>query len=155
MGGASVILILLVLALSVFALLALRSSYNERKLARRTAESVQDYYKMDARAEKLFARIDALLGDAYSDRDAPVEADVVSDALFEISGVTDVLVEDGLVTGVSYEIGHERQENISLQVELVMNFGAGESEGTDNFVQIRKWKMVTAESGEYELEITD
>lgn len=158
-GGASVILILLVLALSVFALLALRSSYNERKLARKAADSVRDYYEMDGRAEDLYARIDGLLTDAYLIPDEPVEVEVVLDALYEYPEVTEVATElDGeqeYVTAVTYEVPHKTKENMRLHVELEVAAGAGKSGDSGNFTTIRAWKLTTEETGEYELELTD
>lgn len=50
-GTSSVVLILLVFALSVFALLSIRASNSELQLAKRTGESVQEYYTADGVAE--------------------------------------------------------------------------------------------------------
>lgn len=57
-GGASIILIMLVLALSSFALLAIRSSMNERRLATKTAKSIKEYYEMDGEATVIYAELD-------------------------------------------------------------------------------------------------
>lgn len=66
-GGASIILIMLVLALSGFALLAIRSSINERRLATKTSKSIKEYYEMDAEATELYSEIyEAVKSDSLS-----------------------------------------------------------------------------------------
>ena len=49
-GGALVILVILVVAMSIFAILAIQSSLNEKKLSVKTDESIRHYYIMDAEA---------------------------------------------------------------------------------------------------------
>lgn len=50
-GTPSVVLILLVFALSIFALLSIRASNSELQLAHKTGESIQEYYTADSAAE--------------------------------------------------------------------------------------------------------
>ena len=57
-GGALVILVILVVAMSLFAVLAIKSSLNEKKLSTKTKEGIENYYKLDAEAERIYARID-------------------------------------------------------------------------------------------------
>lgn len=52
-GGASIILLLIVFALTIFAALSVRASYHELKLAEETRRSVETYYKADATAESV------------------------------------------------------------------------------------------------------
>ncbi len=59
-GAPSIILLLVVFALTVFALLSIRASYNELKLARTSRESVDKYYKALGESEKLRAQIDQI-----------------------------------------------------------------------------------------------
>ncbi len=61
LGAPSMILIVMVTAMSVFALLGLRSAQSERKLAMKTAESVKNYYAMEAGAEDILAEIDRVV----------------------------------------------------------------------------------------------
>ena len=55
-GGALVILVILVVAMSIFAILAVQSSLNEKKLSTKTDESIRTYYRMDAEAERVYAK---------------------------------------------------------------------------------------------------
>lgn len=50
-GGASIILLIIVFALTIFAILSVRASYHEMKLATKTRESVENYYELDSEAE--------------------------------------------------------------------------------------------------------
>ena len=60
-GGALVILVILVVAMSLFAVLAIQSSLNEKKLSNKTKEGIENYYKLDAEAERIYARIDEIV----------------------------------------------------------------------------------------------
>lgn len=60
-GTSSVVLILLVLALSVFALLSIRASNSELQLAGKTGESVQEYYTADGEAEYVFGCVQQIV----------------------------------------------------------------------------------------------
>lgn len=60
-GGALVILVILVVAMSLFALLAIRSSLNEKRLSLKTKESIENFYKMDAEATRIYARLDEII----------------------------------------------------------------------------------------------
>ncbi len=50
-GGASIILLLIVFALTVFAALSVRASYHEMRLAEKNGKAVEAYYSLDSAAE--------------------------------------------------------------------------------------------------------
>lgn len=56
-GGGFVILLISVLALTVFAVLSIRASYNELRMAERMRNSVEAYYEADQRAGERCAEI--------------------------------------------------------------------------------------------------
>lgn len=56
-GGSSLLVIFAVLALTVFAILSISTVTADKKLADRSAESVQGYYEADCRAEMILAEI--------------------------------------------------------------------------------------------------
>lgn len=56
-GGASLLVSIALLCLTVFALLCLTSAQAETRLEGRTRQAVEDYYRADARAQELFARL--------------------------------------------------------------------------------------------------
>lgn len=62
-GTSSVILILLVFALSVFALLSIRASNSELQLTEKTGESIQEYYQADKEAQYALCYIKKIVED--------------------------------------------------------------------------------------------
>ena len=58
-GGSSLLVILALLALTVFALLSLSTVQAEKRMADAAARSVADYYAADLEAERIFARLRA------------------------------------------------------------------------------------------------
>lgn len=69
-GGPSIILLLTVLGLSVFAILAIRASYNGLKLARTSAESAAVYYAADSEADRVLFTIRKAAHDNQGDAGA-------------------------------------------------------------------------------------
>lgn len=61
-GGPSIILLLTVLGLSVFAILSIRAAYSGLKLARTSRDSVEAYYKVDSIAEETIQSVKAVEG---------------------------------------------------------------------------------------------
>lgn len=56
-GSSSLLMAFAVLCLTVFALLSLSTVQADKRLSLASAQSVQDYYRADSRAEELFARL--------------------------------------------------------------------------------------------------
>lgn len=83
-GASSIILILLVLSLSVFAVLSIKASNNEYKLAMKTARSVQEYYEADARALGLLGEEGAMDGTIF------YEVPVNENAVIQVSAAVDL-----------------------------------------------------------------
>lgn len=105
-GGPSIILLLTVLGLSVFAILAIRASYNGLKLARGSAESVATYYAADSEADRVLYMIrkeaGAHAGDAEAARKAILAIPEVMDA--EFGCVTyEIPVNEGTLIHVELE----------------------------------------------------
>ena len=60
-GAASIILIVVILSMSVLGLLALVNARNNRHFSDRSADVVEAVYTLDAEAERMFAKLDALV----------------------------------------------------------------------------------------------
>lgn len=116
-GGPSIILLLTVLGLTVFAILSIRAAYSGLKLARTSRESIANYYLCDAEAERIGYEIREAV--SYGGSVADTEA-IIAD----IAGVD--AVENGRV---SYSV--ELNDAVELQVVL---------EGTDEY---RDMKVVS------------
>ena len=147
-GGALVILVILVVAMSIFAILAVQSSLNEKNLSAKTDESIRNYYLMDAEAERVYAKIDEII---------KTSEDLTGD-LAKLKELKDVKPDDG---GVLVEVGDIKYEGdrpslISYSVvkdERSLNVEVGVS-GKET--TINRWSTKTkSEDLQYELEITD
>lgn len=133
-GGASMILLLVVFALTIFAALSVRASFHEMKLSEKTKNAVSEYYLMDKKATEKLAGIRAAL-DAYALRDYTPD-------VFEYEGV-DVKVDDaneGNMT-LSYSVKSETSEK-SLNVTLAVENG--------ELVRISRWALSENEHGDYD-----
>lgn len=147
-GGASIVLILVVLALSVFALLSVRASFHERRLAQKTAEAAAAYYAADGTAEEIYGAAVGLL-DGITEEDDRKEA--LSELFLKDGRAYNVVFEED---GIHYEV--PVTEFSKLVVELKYSMKSGPERGTG--LQVAAWKLVNEEQGDYgeaEIEIWD
>ncbi|MGP1612512.1 MAG: pilus assembly PilX N-terminal domain-containing protein [Catonella sp.] len=146
-GGALVILVILVVAMSLFAVLAIQSSLNEKKLSLKTKEGIENYYMLDAEAERVYARIDGIV---VKSKDIVRELNeykefrtATADGAVKVE-ISDIQYEGEFPTLVKYSVV---QGEKSLNVEV----GVIGRETTVN-----RWSTKTkSDNLEYELEITD
>lgn len=146
-GGALVILVILVLAMSLFALLAVRSSLNERKLSIKTKESIKNFYLMDAEATELYAQIDGIIAKSSDIKSDLTELKDVREAQknngFSVQ-ISDIQYNGDVPAFISYKIKKDEKE---LNVNIAVN---------GRKTTIERWST-KAETGnlDYELEIID
>lgn len=147
-GGALVILVILVVAMSLFAVLAIQSSLNEKRLSTKTKEGIENYYKLDAEAERIYAGIDEIISTSNN----------VSSDLTEFRTKNEMKKDDGSIKVEISNIKYEGDRptlvkysvingDKSLNVEIGIN---GKETSVD------RWSTKTkSDNLEYELEITD
>ena len=147
-GGALVILVILVVAMSLFAVLAIQSSLNEKRLSTKTKEGIENYYKLDAEAERIYAGIDEIVSTSNN----------VSSDLTEFRTKNEMKKDDGSIKVEISNIKYEGDRptlvrysvingDKSLNVEIGIN---GKETSVD------RWSTKTkSDNLEYELEITD
>ena len=147
-GGALVILVILVVAMSLFAVLAIQSSLNEKRLSTKTKEGIENYYKLDAEAERIYAGIDEIVSTSNN----------VSSDLTEVRTKNEMKKDDGSIKVEISNIKYEGDRptlvrysvingDKSLNVEIGIN---GKETSVD------RWSTKTkSDNLEYELEITD
>lgn len=63
-GGASVLIVLIMITLTTFGVLALVSAYSDLKLARRNAAFMQEYYELETQAEEALSDLSKVLDSA-------------------------------------------------------------------------------------------
>lgn len=144
-GGASIILILLVFALTVFAVLSIRTSYHELKLAEKTRDSVEAYYNADSKAEETLMLLDDKLAVFYANG-TEVDLKELYSELLKVEGVTEITEQDKLV---NYEVNINDSSilKVKLKLDLTMN--------NNPAFAVESWKMVTAEQGSYDTDEID
>ena len=135
-GGAFIILILIVMTMSVFAVLSIRSSSSEYRLAKKSAESIKKACDVDSAATEKLAKIDRIVMESGN-------KGLTEDSFSEINP-TSITVTDGALTTIEYSVADDKK---SIEVRLSYS-------GTK--CAIEKWKSVTDTSDtQYEIEIPD
>ena len=147
-GGALVILVLLVVAMSLFAVLAIQSSLNEKKLSTKTKEGIENYYKLDAEAERVYARIDEIVAKSSNISSELAELKEIKDARKDDGDIkteiSDIQYEGEMPTLVKYSVTRGER---SLNVEIGI---------MGRETSINRWSTKTkSDNLEYELEIID
>ena len=147
-GGALVILVILVVAMSLFAVLAIKSSLNEKKLSTKTKEGIENYYKLDAEAERIYARIDEIVAKSNNISSELTELKKIKEAEKADSDIrvefSDIRYEGEMPTLVKYSIINGER---SLNVEIAV---------MGKETSVNRWSTKTkSDDSEYELEIPD
>ena len=147
-GGALVILVILVVAMSLFAVLAIKSSLNEKKLSTKTKEGIENYYKLDAEAERIYARIDEIVAKSSNISSELAELKEIKDARKDDGDIkteiSDIQYEGEMPTLVKYSVTRGER---SLNVEIGI---------MGRETSINRWSTKTkSDNLEYELEIID
>ena len=141
-GGALVILVILVVAMSLFAVLAIQSSLNEKRLSTKTKEGIENYYKLDAEAERIYAGIDEIVSTSNNVSSDLTEFRTKNE--MKKDGGSNIKYEGDRPTLVKYSVINGDK---SLNVEIGIN---GKETSVD------RWSTKTkSDNLEYELEITD
>ena len=147
-GGALVILVILVVAMSLFAILAIQSSLNEKKLSTKTKEGIENYYRLDAEAERIYARIDEIVA----------KSDNISSELAELKEAKETTKDDGNIKVEISDIQYEGEMPTLVKYSIIngdkslnVEIGVNGKETTVN-----RWSTKTkSNDSEYELEIPD
>ncbi len=145
LGLPSVVLILVVVAVNVFALLGLRSAQAEKKLAEKTGESVKNCFALESLAEERIAEADELLAGAG---DSKTKVRKLY-ALRDVTGAEYRRNDKGqAVYDVKMYVRAENDETTAVAVRV--EFAA------DGSFDIKEWRMVKEEpENGYELMIPD
>ncbi len=118
-GGASIILLLVVFSLSIFAVLSIRSSYHELKLAQKTQEAVEAYYNADTRAEVIYNNIQNVISDLQAQGVQKPAMDVIASQPEISDDVYYDVFSDYLTYSVSLD--YNKDINVCLSVDYSQN----------------------------------
>ena len=147
-GGARVILVILVVAMSLFAVLDIKSSLNEKKLSAKTKEGIENYYKLDAEAERIYARIDEIVAKSNN----------VSSELAELKEIKEAGKDDGDIKVEISDIKYEGEMPALVKYSVIngersLNVEIGV---VGKETSVNRWSTKTrSDNLEYELEILD
>ena len=143
-GGALVILVILVVAMSLFAVLAIQSSLNEKKLSIKAKEGIENYYKLDTEAERVYARIDEIVAKSSNISSELTELKERKDDGDIKVEISDIRYEGEMPTLVKYSVTKGER---SLNVEIGI---------MGRETSINRWSTKTkSDNLEYEFEIID
>lgn len=158
-GGASIILLLVSIAMAIFAVLSGRASYHERKLAEKTVESVQNYYRADTKATEVFTLVNEVLKEFKQLSIVQCSKEEFEDAFIQTYEIyqSDLLLKKEEAERAIEEIA-EQGETLTyivplddtydtiIRVELSLENGFHSS----NSYQIVSYKMLRTENENYE-----
>ncbi len=137
-GGSSIILIIVVFALAIFAVLSIKASNSDLQLAKKTRAAISQYYVADSEAEEVLAKIDQVL----------LQAKKVPELLeekLESLPSKPLLKRSSEQTGtISYEI--TMNDYATLQVELTYDLGLA----SGGLYNVTTWKVNQAAVGDYD-----
>lgn len=131
-GGASILLVLAIFALTVFAILSLRASYHEMKMAEKNRDAVQAYYEADSIAEEYYMEITQTLA---------MEESLENQQLLEKLRCIDNIYIDDNTQILTYSVGVN--DHMDLQVQLKL------PDSNKGLVKIHSWKMITSLQDDY------
>ncbi|MBR4725718.1 MAG: hypothetical protein IK071_08070 [Lachnospiraceae bacterium] len=114
-GLPSIILLLCVLGLSLFAILTIRAAYNGLKTARTSKKAVEQYYKAEVESDKTRLKI---ISTFCSCTEKGLDPDQIREALRKIEGVT--VDEYG---GLSYDTRVNDHSSIRVEMEVCTDDG--------------------------------
>lgn len=130
-GSASIMLVLLVFILSTFAVLSIKASNHELRLAQKTGISVAEYYDADSKAQKVLAQIDQILNGEDKNQIVSKLKNLKSEGLKEINVygeeekepiiITDEEPTEDQITkveGITYKIAMRGEAVLSVSLEV-------------------------------------
>lgn len=132
-GGASILLILVIFSLTIFAILSLRASYHEVKMSEKTKTSVEAYYEADAKAEEILMQVsEAVISQENTLDLVQLVNDLSTVENLEIDESTHILT---YIVSMDY--------NRTLEVKLQL------PKKSKDKITIYSWKMISTEQGDY------
>lgn len=136
-GGASILLVLLVFALTVFAILSMKASYQELMRSENTRDSVERYYEADVKSEEALLSVGKIMSEAMKQTDM-AEIDylkeyIKNDKTLEFDENSRVLT---CLVFVDYN------KKIEMKLKIADNFSDG--------YEILSHKLLVTDQGTYE-----
>lgn len=138
-GGPSILLLLIVFVLSIFAVLSVRASFQEVRLTKQSREAVLAYYNADSKAEEVLSQIDERLTSLSKSK--KIKESDLNAAFSDFSVSITVLSEDR----ISYEIPITEKAALVVELKVIKPTGMDDTKRFD----ILSWKMKVEEQTGY------
>lgn len=132
-GGASILLVLAVFALTVFAILSLRASYHEVKMSEKTRNAIQDYYTADSKAEEILMQI----SEVVAKQDSSLDITKLSEKLS--------IIENLKIDRSTHILTYNVPVNYNINLEITLKLPTSTEDG----VTVHSWRMISTEQGDY------
>ena len=142
-GGATVLLVLVVFALTVFAVLSLRASYQELSMARLSNQSIQRFYKVDSIAEEIYAKVCEIINKIGTEEGT---GDALLDQLSKEDNIGGVRLDKNSQL-LTYEVQADYNEILEVKLQLPKE--------NQSKVSVYSWKLIWTGNDEYESETAD
>ena len=136
-GGSSIILIIVVFALAIFAVLSIKASNSDLVLAKKTRTAISQFYQADSMAEEYLGKLDQVLKTEKT-------SDALQAALKDVSFQPVLKAKSESTGSISYEV--MINESATLQVALNYSLDAAKTSAYD----ITTWKVNQQEIGDYD-----
>ena len=138
-GGSSIILIIVVFALAVFAVLSIKASNSDLVLAKKTRTAVSEYYQADSTAETYLAEIDQLLQSEKT-------SETLKKALKTLSFQPVLESESASEGNISYNV----KINDTATLEVVLTYKLDSINAP--FYDVTVWKVNQEDVGDYDFD---
>ncbi len=140
-GTSSVILVIVVFALAVFAVLSVKASNSDLVLAKKTREAMQSYYKADTEAERLLMQIDQILKNYYDDLSGLALKVQLQE---RIGDMGKVVAKTDKIGEITYQI----PINKYAELEVALRYDI--EPDREKYYDVTKWAVNQKEIGEYD-----
>lgn len=141
-GGASILLVLVIFSLTVFAVLSLRASYHEMKLAQKNKEAVEAYYAADSKAEEYLQQID----------------DAVKKQMAEHGTIDTSLLCKSVSQSGELKL-EENSNNLTFNVRIGYNMNLEVTiqspNDQDTGINVTSWRIVSTAQGNYDSNVEE
>ena len=134
-GAATIILVIVVFALSVFAVLSIKASNTDLILAKRMRDSIQNYYEADGKAELLHKKICEVMRNASEEKVEEIRQEL-PEICMEHPSQKEVIISYAVPVGQT------------ASLEVVLSYYLEDKKGWIGTVT--QWKVIPQEMGEYE-----
>lgn len=153
MGGAIIIVILVVLCLTVFSVLSFTTAYSDLRLAKKTEEVTYDYYRTHGMAEVKLADIYEALTSTIENMKYENTAEIFfNKAAYELAKIEGVSIINNINDSLKiyYEVLGDKNQKICVTINIMYD-----EINNRPYYDIETWNLSTIELPVYEEENFD